>query len=693
MSKADLVKLISKNNIAEDLSKEELSDISRKVHAGFDEDLKSMNEWLSNVDEIMTLASLSREPKNTPLPNSSNVKFPLITKACYSWSSHTYPEIVKDGKVVKGRIIGKDLAPPTDPKSKSAQVDRVCEFMNWQLIYQNTDWEQELDRMLTLLALIGFLCKKTYYDPTTGSNKSELIDYKDLIIGADVRSLTDARRITHVLHLHKNDLMEQVRAELYLEDAVTEMLAARGDNDLDVCFDILEQHRWLDLDDDGYEEPYIVSTERETGKVLRIVARFIEDDIKENTKKKIQCIYPLQFFTDYHFLTSPKGKFQSVGFGILLLHLNESVNTILNQLIDSGQLANMQGGFIDARIKLQSGSTQHEAGQWIRTKTISGAALKDGILPLMYKEPSNVLFQLLNMLSDAAKDLSSTTAAMSGTQNVQNAKSTAVLAQIQQGMKVFTSIQRRVYRSLTSEYQKLFKLNKIYLPEEEYVNILDNEIAVKNSDFDDKTVNIIPVADPNMSSDVQRSVKMQALLAILEYPEVNRTEVIKRFIQSLDVPNPESLMNPPEQKTPPNPEIIKLQMEGEHKAQQLNIAGRQEDRADKQFQMDATKTQAEIVKIKADAMASLAKAESTKANDSFKEYELQLESLKTNIDTMIKNKSLDMQHATTAVEHMQRKRELDQADQELEQSQQEIDNNAESNTSGMDGSSGNSGAV
>ncbi len=152
MSIEQLKKYSEMVNIASELSEEELDKIGMRVLTGFSEDEASSREWMNDVKRVIELTSLMSSKKNTPLPNSANIKFPLITKACFEFSSRTYPEIVKDAKVVKARVIGKDVT-----GEKAAQAERVSSFMNYQLLFQNNDWEMELDRLLNLLPIIGFV--------------------------------------------------------------------------------------------------------------------------------------------------------------------------------------------------------------------------------------------------------------------------------------------------------------------------------------------------------------------------------------------------------------------------------------------------------------------------------------------------------------------------------------------------------
>jgi chaperonin GroES len=619
-------------NVATELDEEELNKIGQKVLLGYEEDLKSMEEWLSDVKRIEELASLKSVRKSQPLPNSANVKLPLITKACLEYQASTYPEIIRDDKVVKTRIIGRD-----DDGKKSAMAKRVADFMNFQLLQENQEWELETDNLIFDTALVGFLCRKTYYDPVRRIIKSEICDPKEIIINADVKSLDDASRITQILHLRLNDFIEAKHTEednvpVFLASAVDDLIVQNENDELDKCIDVLEQHCKLDLDKDGYAEPYIVFVVKDSGKVLRIAPRFTKDGIC--TKANRVCyITPIRYFVDYHFLRSPKRKFQSVGFGLLLLHLNESSNSVLNQLLDAGQLANMQGGYKDARLKmLQSGNSLHSPGEWKDVKVEIGATLKDGMVPINYKEPSGTLFNLLNLLIEVSRDLTSSAQINNGTQSSENAKTGATLALQQAGKKIINSINKRFYRSLNNEFKQIFVLNSMYLDPIEYREILDDTLAVKATDFDLKSVSILPVADPTLSSDSQRIAEAQFVQSMTGAAGIDPIKQTKFILARSMIPNIMDIMVDEKAPTPPNPDLLKLQADMEHKAQLLNIEGRKLDIEEKKLLIQAHLAEGTISKGDAQSILALAQAEAVDANLSLKDYQNQLDAIDTKIN-------------------------------------------------------------
>ncbi len=605
------------------LDKETIDKISSRVLFGFKEDLSSCQEWLRDVKAVEELASLAAEPKNYPLPNSANVKFPLIAQAIYQFTSTTYPELFKDGKLVKTRVIGLNLSGEDTEKAK-----RVAEYMNYQLLMEDDEWEKDADILLTKLGLVGFLCKKTYYEPIKQKIKSILCNPEDLIINSSVKNLNDARRISHIIKVHLNDLIEGANYNVYTPEVVDEIVTEHEEDQCEPTIELVEQHTFLDLDDDSYTEPYIVTFEKLSGRILRIAPRFTKDNIKVKSGK-FQCVEPLQFFTDYHFLVSPKGKFQSVGFGILLLHLNESINSILNQLIDAGSLANTQGGYKDSRLKnMGSGQSLHRPGEWISVKSTAGVSIKEGIVPITYKEPSSVLFQLLGLLIQVGKDLSSSNPVTTGAVDASNAKTGAVAALMQAGQKVTSSILKRIYRSLTMEFKKLFVLNSLYLEPKVYYDIVEDRNAISRSDFDTSSVSVIPCADPNLSSIAQRAERNQILIAAQQLPGTNKIKLTELILENSDLSVPvKDIMMDEKEMQKPDPALIELQAKIKDMGEKNALKGHELMIEEQRLGLEKEKQETQNVLIKAQSMLAIAQAEAQKEGSQFKELQMQLDIL------------------------------------------------------------------
>lgn len=690
---------VDKKNICDSLDEEQLAKCAMLVLHGVSEDESSQTKWMADTDDALKLSRLTKEPKNTPWDNASNIKYPLITTACYQFAARTYPELIQDGKIVKAQIEGRSN-PMLDMMSEG-----ISTHMSYQLLGADSEWEESMDTLLVVLPNVGFLCKKTYYDSLKKKNISDVIHYKDLILrnDASIQCLDDLRRITQVLHMHPNDLISGCRSGLYYEDAIEEIMNYYTSPQANPACDLYEQHRFLDLDDDGYEEPYIVTVHKQTTKVIRIVARFEKSGIEFNEDKEVVRIAPTQYFTAYKFLPAPDGSFMSVGFGSLMLHLNETVNTILNQLIDAGTLANLKTGIIDSRVKIMGGQMRADPGQWTRVKGVNGTALKDGFMPLDYKEPSTVLYQLLGLLLQASKELTSSTDAMQGMQNATNVPATSMLAMIEQGLKMFSAIQRRLYRSLKQEYQKLYILNGKHLDEQEYITVLGDDFKQLPNIYQTKAIKVIPVADPNLSSDAQRMAQAQALMVLAGKPGINNAEIYTRYLESIKAPNPKSIVSPdPKASTPPDPKAMEMQAKAQTKSDEVKIKARAQELKEKEFAAKLSKIEAEITQMQSAALKNVAQSKQIEHSTGLDEFHAKLQAIKDQVNAVAQAHSQMSDQANQSAQLRLKQQELNQNHAEnmtsLQQSQDQIDNDQsnagqdnQTNANGVDSSPDNSG--
>ncbi len=640
----DIVNLV---NISEKLSEEDLTKIGRKVVEGFERDKESRTEWESKVADAMKLAKLERETKNTPFRGASNVKFPLITSASIQFAARTYPEIVRNGKVVEVAVVGAD---PDGQKEQRAK--RLAAHMSYQLLIENNEWEEHTDKLLHMLPIIGTCFKKTWYDPIKELNHSETLLPECVIINDNVKSLDEARRVTHCFRYHTNDLLERMRSGIYSTISVDELCGKEDNFDGDKWHEVLEQHRWLDLGNDGYEEPYIVTVHKETSKVLRIVSRFNSKDVVYNSKEEVVKIIPSQYFTDFHFLPSPDGKFHSFGYGLLLLDLNETVNTILNQLIDAGKLANTQCGIIGKGLRIPGGAMEFQPGEFKKAEAAAGTDIASNVYQFQFKEPSNVLFQLLGLLIDTTKELSSVTDALQGSEQVQNVPATTILAMIREGLRVFSSIQRRLYRSFKREFEKLYRLNRVFLDPIVYMKVMDEQQAVLQQDYEDESLDVFPVSDPNLSSDAQRMARAQAGLSLIGQPGVVTYEILKEYMETLQFPNIEKKLPPPSPNPEPTIQEQEILAKIEQGARKIEIM-EEEHRLDKErFLVEIEKAQAQIVSLKAQSIRAIAEAEAREAGIQIDTYTAQVDALAPKLGAESKEGAINPPNAPRGPETM-----------------------------------------
>ena len=571
--------LFEQTNIAEHLDDELLVKIGDEVHEGYRLDCTSKSNWDKLVDDWVSLAAQLKEDRQWPWRNAANVKFPLLSTAALQFAARAYPALVPaDGKVVNMKVIG------ADPQGvKALKADKLAKHMNYQLLVDMNDWEEEMDRLLIQLPIVGCLFKKTYFDGLTKKNVSRLLGPKDLVVNYWATSLEAAYRKTEIIPMTKNRLRSYINAKEYLDVELPDPASApelpkKADVQRSVSpskadettpYVILEQHTWYDIDKDGYAEPYIITIEEQSKKVLRIVARWDQKGIKTNNDGDVLCIEPVEYYTKYGFIPNPDGGFYDVGFGHLLGPLNESANTIINQLIDAGTLSNLQSGFIGKGLRMKAGETRLQPGEW-RAVNATGDDIKKQIFPIPVKEPSAVLFQLLELIIQSSKELASVAEIFVGKMPGQNTPATTTMATIEQGMKVFTAIYKRVFRAQTKEFKKLFRLNSLY-PEnvEKAKAVLDEPI--ETSDYDLTSYDVCPSADPTAVSSTQKLLKAQGLMEILPLGTVNVMEVTKRILEAQEQPNVEALMQ--QQQLPPDPkaEAVKAKSESDQKMAQVKM--------------------------------------------------------------------------------------------------------------------------
>ena len=577
----DINELVYEPNIANLLSKDDLETIGMQVVKDFDNDLLSRSSWEKRTETSLKLALQVVENKNFPWANASNVKFPLITIAALQYHARSYPVLIDNDLPVKCRVVGEDK-----DGLRTLRATRVEQHMSYQLLEEDEDWESEMDKVLITQPIIGCAFKKTYYDPIRKHNISENVLAKDLVVNYWTKSLETANRVTHVLQMSKNEIYERTARGLWLEGvsegrqqqyssiAMGNGLQSLQDkaqgmqppepNDSSTPIEILEQHCHIDFDGDGYAEPYIVYVRRDNKKVARIVARYTQNDIERNESNDVLSIKAEQYFTKYPFIPSPDGGFYDLGFGVLLGPLNESINTIINQLVDAGTMANTAGGFLSRGIKLRGGNYTFNPMEWKQVDT-TGDDLRKGIVPLPVREPSSVMFTLLNLLINYGERIGGSVDILSGQNPGQNTPAETTRTMAEQGMKVFNGIFKRTHRSLKQEFRKLYRLNQIFISENTpYVSDSTGSGMVLASDYEGPVTDVMPTSDPSITSEAQRINQASAIASrVAATPGLyNRYEAEYAFLKALKVTNIDRLLPDPNGPNAiPAPVNPKLQIE------------------------------------------------------------------------------------------------------------------------------------
>lgn len=632
-----LMAAIEKDNLAVDMDEYELNGIGEEVVKHYGLDIASRTEWETKTQNAMKLAKQIREEKSTPWDKASNIKYPLLTEAAIQFASRALPELIKGSDIVKCEVTGDD---PGDIKQERAT--RIATHMSWQLDKQMPEWVPDKDRALHAHPIVGGFVMKSYF---AGRLVSELINLEDYIVNNNANRHR-MRRESHRYWYYKNDILEKMRSGLWLNQDLGDGTRPDDQGEDDVGHEIIEQHCFRDLDGDDYKEPYIITVHKETGKVLRIKARFDEKGIKTNQKGEIIKIEPISYFTLYEFIPDPAGGFYPIGWGQLAEPLNEAINTLANQLIDSGTLANRAAGFIARGVRFKESKLDFSPFEW-KMIDVSGGTLRDSIFPLPVREPSTVLFQMLGLMIQAGKDTVNLKDILTGESNAlgANASPNTVMALVEQGMKVFSGIYKRFYRSLTEEFRKLYRLNGIYLEKEEPFRVAGKPYQVGQDDYLSEDLEVLPVADPNMASDMQRRLQAQAILQVSGRPGLNEVEITRRYVKSLHIPEEDKLLLTDAQmsgaeKPPfppkPDPKMMAVQAKVQEGQAKVHEAGMR-------FQLDVDKhglelqeLEARIANLKADTILTLAKAADEGRADVIELYKHEMDKLAAEVEMKAK---------------------------------------------------------
>ena len=589
-AKLDLRKIIDSDNVAELLSDDDLARIGLDVSDGFQTDKDSRSEWETRNATAMELALQVTSPKTFPWPGASNAKLPIITMAATQYHARAYPAIIASQQVVGCLVLGDD-----PDGQKAARAKRVGDHMSFQLMEEYPEWEEGMDKLLLVHAIVGCAFKKTYYDPIRDIKVSELVFPSDLVVDYYTKSLSTATRITHIVEMSHNDIVERQRAGTFREVTLVPQDGQLLDGPIKTARDarqglqeggddsspytLLEQHRWLDLDGDGYEEPYIVTVELNTSEVFRIVPRFNMESVKwkkEGKHVELVGIKAWDFFTKYPFIPAPDGGFYDLGFGRLLGAVNDTVDTLVNQLVDAGTMATTGGGFLGRGARLKSGDNTFKPGEWKRVD-VSGEDLSKNIVKLPVGEPSPTLFQLLNLMLDLGSKLGGITDPMVGENPGQNTPAETSRNTIAQGQKVFNAIYKRVYRSMKEEFRKLYRLNYLFPPANgryDY-NTSGRNGSATVADYFASEKGVVPTADPFIASDEQRQQQANDLVSLMSgnspfAPMLSAKEILSRVLDSRRVSNQQALLNTqPPPPAPPPYQVQVAQMQAQTAANKL----------------------------------------------------------------------------------------------------------------------------
>jgi hypothetical protein len=527
-----LIEFLNSKNIAEFLSKKKLDELSMNAVREYNIDVTSNSKYyadLSIIEEQIDIMSLEHTGR-------ANVKLPWFIVSAQEFAAQVYPEIVQGSEVVRPQVIGKEMG-----GELSTIAQRIANLMNYQNLIQNKDWEAQTDKLLFMVELYGSMFRKRYIDEH-GKQCTEIIKPRQLVVHSQTETLETCPRITHLFALYPYQIEMRIAAGQFLD------YKYKGNNTTDSQepINFLEQHVLLDLNDDDVIAPYTILIDQDLGKVVRITPRFTIDDIILDENENIKEIKPLNAFIEYGWMPDWNGGFYSMGILHYLGNIYDAANTICNQIIDAGTAANNTGGFLSSAVQIKAGINKLN-GREYQFIDIDGGDLATGIAHMPVREPSPTLYQMLAYIDDMFHRMASTSS-FDLSRIPSNMGEMAALQMMEQGMKSYMGIFKRIYRSLREEFMLQMRLNVAYPPAATYT--LVNGQEANPAELSIRDLPIIPAADPNNVANAQKAQKAQFLLQFRDEPNIDRAEINRRALSALQVENIEKIMPEPEEPTP-----------------------------------------------------------------------------------------------------------------------------------------------
>jgi hypothetical protein len=543
-------------NIAEEMDEDELVGLASDLLGDFEEDLSSRKDWMQTYVDGLDLLGLKLEDRTEPWPGACGVYHPLLAEAVVKFQAETIMETFPAQGPVKTQIIGKD----THEKVEAAA--RVKEDMNYQLTEVMVEYRPEHERMLWGLALAGNAFKKVYFDPSLERQVSIYVPAEDVVVPYGASNLETAERVTHVMRKTPNELRKLQVAGFYrdvdlgephdtldeVEKKIAEKMGFRATTDN--RFKILEMQ--VDLDLQGYEDkdkdgdetgialPYIVTIEKQTQTILAIRRNWHPDD---PTKQK------RSHFVHYPYV--PGFGFYALGLIHLIGAFAKSGTSLIRQLVDAGTLSNLPGGFKTKGLRVKGDDTPIAPAEF-RDVDVASGTIKDNIMTLPYKEPSQVLYSLLGTIVDEGRRFASAADLKVSDMSAQSPVGTT-LAILERTLKVMSAIQARVHYAMKQEFRLLKNIIRDYTDDEYTYEPDTSHPRAKRADYD--MVEVIPVSDPNAATMSQKVVQYQAVLQLAQgAPQIYDLPALHRqMLEVLGIKDAAKLVPMPEDQKPRDP--------------------------------------------------------------------------------------------------------------------------------------------
>ena len=551
-------------NLAEFIDDTELGRISSEMVNEVQEDMNSRKEWEDQYKGGLELLGMNYEDRAEPFEGASGIVHPLLAESVTQFQAQAYRELLPAGGPVTTAIIGQETS------EVLAQAERVKNFMNYQITYEMEEYDPELDQMLFYLPIVGSSFKKVYFDPTLQRAVSKFVHAEDLIVPYNATDLKTATRICHVIRMDSNEVRKLQLSGFYrdielptsdsdgadyneVRETIKDIEGIHSESSYNEELTLYEIHTDLDLpgfedqsqagENTGLKMPYIVTIVEKSGEVLSIKRNFNEAD---PLRSKIP------YFVHYKFL--PGLGFYGFGLTHMIGGLSRASTSILRQLIDAGTLSNLPAGFKARGARIRDDETPLNPGEF-RDVDMVGMDLRQAIMPLPFKEPSQTLYSLLGTLIDSGRRFASM-ADMKVGEMQGNAPVGTTMAIMERGTKVMSAIHKRLHYSQKVEFKILARIFAIGAPVYPY-QVPGAPPEIKQTDFDQR-IDVLPVSDPNIFSMSQRIALAQTQLQLAQSnPDIHGPngmyQAYRKMYEALGVTNIDTILQPPPQPMPMNP--------------------------------------------------------------------------------------------------------------------------------------------
>ena len=538
-------------NLAEDMEEDELSKLADEVIGLVDADVDSRKDWADTFVKGLDVLGFKYEERSDPWEGACGVYSTVLSEAAIRFQAETMSETFPAAGPVKTKILGEET------KDKEEAAARVKADMNYELTERMVEYRPEHERLLYSLGLSGSAFKKVYYDPNIGRQTAVYIPAEDVIVPYGASHIESAERVTHIMRKTKNDL-KKLQANGFYRDADigdprpfhTDIEERKAEEDGysvtdDDRYTMYEVHadiviEGFDDSDDEIAKPYVITIERGTSEVLAIRRNWDPDD---------ELMLKRQHFV--HYVYVPGFGFYGLGLIHIIGGYAKAGTSIIRQLVDSGTLANLPGGIKSRGLRIKGDDTPIEPGEF-RDVDVPSGSIRDNILPLPYKEPSQTLLQLLNQITQEGRRLGAISD-MNISDMSANAPVGTTLALLERTLKPMAAVQARVHYAMKQEFKLLKDIMSEYAPEEYDYKPLRGEMGARRADYD--TVDVIPVSDPNSSTMAQRVVQYQAVLQMAQSaPQIyDLPQLHRQMIDVLGVKNADKLVPVKDDINPTDP--------------------------------------------------------------------------------------------------------------------------------------------